>query len=72
MGRSHLLRDEVRTLSTAVWRKAARSSNNGGDCVEVARVGEVVAVRDSKDPDGPKLLLTPQALGRLSAAIKNA
>ncbi|WP_339155212.1 DUF397 domain-containing protein [Actinomadura luteofluorescens] len=46
-------------LSIAVWRKAARSSNNGGDCVEVARVGEVVAVRDGKDPDGPKLLLTP-------------
>ncbi|MGI5419972.1 DUF397 domain-containing protein [Actinomadura luteofluorescens] len=59
-------------LSTAVWRKAARSFNNGGDCVEVARVGEVVAVRDSKDLDGPKLLLTPQALRRLSSAIKNA
>ncbi|MGW2307022.1 DUF397 domain-containing protein [Actinomadura luteofluorescens] len=59
-------------LSIAVWRKAARSSNNGGDCVEVARVGEVVAVRDGKDPDGPKLLLTPQALRRLSVAIKNA
>ncbi|NDU71183.1 DUF397 domain-containing protein [Actinomadura sp. DSM 109109] len=59
-------------LSTAVWRKASRSSNNGGNCVEVARVGEVVAVRDSKDPDGPKLLITPQALRHLGAAIKNA
>lgn len=46
-------------LSTAVWRKASRSSNNGGNCVEVARVGDVVAVRDSKDPDGPKLLIAP-------------
>ncbi|MEU8119623.1 DUF397 domain-containing protein [Spirillospora sp. NPDC049024] len=59
-------------LSTAVWRKASRSSNNGGNCVEVARVDEVVAVRDSKDPDGPKLLITPQALRHLGEAIKNA
>ncbi|MGC4951923.1 DUF397 domain-containing protein [Actinomadura citrea] len=59
-------------LSTVVWRKASRSSNNGGDCVELARGGEVVAVRDSKDPDGPKLLITPRALRHLGEAIKNA
>jgi hypothetical protein len=46
-------------LSSAVWRKAMRSSGNGGQCVEVAmNLPEVVAVRDSKDPDGPKLLFT--------------
>ena len=46
-------------LSAAVWRKASRSSDNGGQCVEVAmNLPEVVAVRDSKDPDGPKLLFT--------------
>nr|WP_285697083.1 DUF397 domain-containing protein [Actinomadura sp. NBRC 104412] len=44
------------------WRKATRSLNNGGECVELASVGGVVAVRDSKDPDGPVLLLTPAAL----------
>jgi hypothetical protein len=46
-------------LSAAAWRKASRSSDNGGQCVEVAmNLPEVVAVRDSKDPDGPKLLFT--------------
>jgi Domain of unknown function (DUF397) len=46
-------------LSRAVWRKSARS-NNGGACVEVARnLPGVVAVRDSKDPDGPVLIFTP-------------
>ncbi|GAT65361.1 regulator [Planomonospora sphaerica] len=47
-------------LSAAVWRKSSRSSGNGGQCVEVAdNLPGVVAVRDSKDPDGPKLLFTP-------------
>jgi hypothetical protein len=41
-------------LSTANWRKSTRSGNNG--CVEVAFVEDRVAVRDSKDPDGPVLM----------------
>jgi hypothetical protein len=47
-------------LSGAIWRKARKSGGNGGNCVEVARnLPGIVAVRDSKDPDGPKLILTP-------------
>ena len=41
-------------LSRAVWRKS-RSSNAGGSCVEVAALDRLIAVRDSKNPDGPKL-----------------
>ena len=38
------------------WRKSSYSGNGGGDCVEVARsLPDVVAVRDSKNPDGPIL-----------------
>jgi hypothetical protein len=33
------------------WRKATRSVANGA-CVEVATASAVVAIRDSKDPDG--------------------
>jgi hypothetical protein len=44
-------------LTTANWRKSTYSSHNG-NCVEVARsLPGVVAVRDSKDPDGPALVL---------------
>jgi hypothetical protein len=46
-------------LTDAIWRKSSRSGNNGGNCVEVAaNVPGIVAVRDSKDPDGPKLVFT--------------
>jgi hypothetical protein len=38
------------------WRKPSRSGASGDNCVEVAtNVPGVVAVRDSKDPDGPVL-----------------
>ena len=47
-------------LSNATWRKSSYSGGNGGNCVEVAVLpdgGRVV--RDSKDPDGPKLMFSP-------------
>jgi hypothetical protein len=46
-------------LSRVEWRKATYSNVNGGECVEVGAAGRVVAVRDSKDPQGPKLAFTP-------------
>lgn len=49
-------------LNNATWRKASRSGENGGDCIELARLPGAVAVRDSKDPDGSVLLLTRAAL----------
>ncbi|MEV6981880.1 DUF397 domain-containing protein [Sphaerisporangium sp. NPDC051017] len=46
-------------VSAAVWRKSSRSSDNGGQCVEVAgNLRGGVAVRDSKNPHGPVLLFT--------------
>jgi hypothetical protein len=43
-------------VEVGVWRKATHSGDNGGNCVEVAaRPDALVAVRDSKDPDGAAL-----------------
>jgi hypothetical protein len=36
------------------WRKAKRSMSNG-NCAEVALAAGAVAIRDSKDPNGPVL-----------------
>ena len=46
-------------LTRAQWCKSSYSSANGA-CVEVAQnLPEIVAIRDSKNPDGPKLLISP-------------
>nr|WP_192757459.1 DUF397 domain-containing protein [Actinomadura algeriensis] len=39
------------------WRKSARSNSAPAQCVEVAALPAQVAIRDSKDPQGPKLIL---------------
>ncbi len=44
-------------LSRATWRKSAQSNVNG-NCVEVAHVDPMIAVRDSKNPQGHVLLFT--------------
>jgi hypothetical protein len=46
-------------LAQATWRKSTRSGPFTDNCVEVAFVSGVVAVRDSKDPTGPALVFTP-------------
>ncbi|WP_433227550.1 DUF397 domain-containing protein [Actinomadura formosensis] len=53
------------------WRKARRSGDQGDACVEVARFSEAVAIRDSKDPDGPKLLLTPDTFQTILNNLKH-
>lgn len=51
------------TLSEAertglAWLKAQASSHNG-QCVQIASTAGKIAIRDSKDPDGPILVYTP-------------
>lgn len=44
------------------WRKSSYSSDQGGNCLEVAELpGVAVSVRDSKNPAGPILTLRPAA-----------
>lgn len=46
-------------LSQAIWRKSTYSSSTGQNCVEVAtNLHDIVAVRDSMDPNGPRLLVS--------------
>ncbi|WP_307802105.1 DUF397 domain-containing protein [Actinomadura violacea] len=55
----------------AVWRKSSRSTNQGGECVEVAALSHVIGVRDSKDPAGGHLALGPERFAALVRRLKN-
>lgn len=41
-----------------LWRTAAKSA--GGNCVQVARRGDVIMIADSKHPGGPALSYSMQ------------
>ena len=57
-------------LTGALWRKSTHSGS-GDQCVEVASLsGDRRAVRDSKDPSGPALVLTAPAWRTLLGSIK--
>ncbi|MFJ4523675.1 DUF397 domain-containing protein [Streptomyces sp. NPDC088810] len=57
------------TLNNARWRKSSYSGNTGGDCVEVADLPALVAVRDSKKPHSAHLAVDPRAWAAFVRAL---
>jgi hypothetical protein len=53
-----------------VWRKSSLSTNNGGDCVEVAQLPGNIGVRDSKAPDAGQLSISRTEFAALVQRIK--
>jgi hypothetical protein len=57
-------------FSQAIWRKARRSSHNGG-CVEIAaNLPGVTAVRDSRRPEGGAHVVGRDAFASFLADVK--
>ena len=57
------------SLAQVSWRKSSRS-NASGHCVEIALTTNVAAVRDSKNPWGGALELSPAAWAAFRAAVR--
>lgn len=58
-------------LSSSKWRKSSRS-NGQYNCVEVANLdGGQRAVRDSKHPTGPALLVAPAEWAAFTTGIRH-
>jgi Domain of unknown function (DUF397) len=59
-------------LSGALWRKSGYS-NGQANCVEVAAVTDretLVAVRDSKAPEGPSMIFTARSWRRFISHVE--
>lgn len=54
-----------------VWRKSSRSTNQGGECVEVAALSNAIGVRDSKNPQGGHLSLSRENFATLVQRIRS-
>lgn len=53
------------------WRKSSHSgTGQQSDCVEVASLSGNIGMRDSKDPNGPKLVVGRDAFAALLADLK--
>lgn len=58
-------------LSHASWRKSSYS-NNGGNCVEVARLSNSrVAIRDSKAPHQAALIFTEEEFAAFVNSVRS-
>ncbi|KAA2258814.1 DUF397 domain-containing protein [Solihabitans fulvus] len=56
-------------IADASWKKSSKSGSTS-ECVEVARLKTVGALRDSKNPAGPVLVFPLAQLGRFLAGAR--
>ncbi|GAA2694493.1 MULTISPECIES: DUF397 domain-containing protein [Actinoplanes] len=58
----------IKTTGEARWRRSKRCAT--GSCVEVARVGELFLIRDSKNVDAAHLTFTREEWEAFVAGVK--
>jgi hypothetical protein len=55
-------------MAAITWRKSSYSGGGNSNCVEIALTSATTLIRDSKNPDGPRLALPAPALRGLVSA----
>lgn len=56
---------------TPLWHKSSYSTDNGGNCIEIdSGQAGVIPIRDSKSPDGPRLMILPRAFTSFVQAVR--
>lgn len=58
-------------LSRASWKKSSRSNGSSGNCVEVARVDGLGAMRDTKNRKGGTVTVPTVRFAVFLAAVKD-
>ncbi|MFB4300828.1 DUF397 domain-containing protein [Actinomadura sp. NTSP31] len=71
MERRSVSRMDSRDAYMTTWRKSSHSGSGTSECVEVARLPEAIAVRDSKAPGAGCLELSPRAFAALLGQLRN-
>ncbi len=59
-------------LKDVAWRTSSYSGSNGGNCIQVAATARAVAIRDSKDPGGPRLAFTATTWTAFTGQLKTS
>lgn len=57
-------------LTSATWRTSSRSATQG-ECVEIAHTPTAIGIRDSKNPTGTCLILTPTQWAGVLTRVKS-
>jgi hypothetical protein len=52
------------------WKSSFSSQGTGYDCVETAHTADGMALRDSKNPDGPAYAFTTRAWSALLRTVR--
>ncbi|MDH6110852.1 hypothetical protein P3T36_004426 [Kitasatospora sp. MAP12-15] len=67
----HQPHDRAPAAHDPAWFKSSYSSEQGGNCIEGARLSTGIAIRDSKDKAGPSLVFSTAAWQSLINSIKS-
>jgi|HubBroStandDraft_2_1064218.scaffolds.fasta_scaffold874482_2 Domain of unknown function (DUF397) len=58
-------------LSAATWRKSTKSAGGSSNCVEIAHLPGLIAIRDSKNPHGGTLMVSQVIFEHITDRLKH-